>query len=225
MPQSTKKVDGGRIGGPAVIPNCIEVIIPWTLANGRTGHSILHARNLGTFVPSVSSANTLQTAVVAAYQSNLLPFQATTVGHGNLSVRDMSAATNPIFVATSGGAAGTSASPAMPAQLALVLSAKAIQRGRGFNARYYIPGWATNADAGGGIAAPALVTALAAYATSLFNAFTASGLQPAVAHPHRQQYTGITGTVHPERQPTAVDLQAWVLKDNIFDTVRARVKP
>ena len=60
MAQSQKKVDGGRIGGPAVVPNCIEVVIFWNLVNGRIGHTILHGRNLGSFVPSAAIAETLR---------------------------------------------------------------------------------------------------------------------------------------------------------------------
>jgi hypothetical protein len=221
----TKKTDPGRIPGPAVIPACVEVVLFWTLANSRTGHNVLHGRNSGSFVPSVTSANSLFSAILTTWNSQLALYAPTTVVLGGLSVRDMSASTNAPFLNNTSGGSGTSASAAMPPQVALVLSGKGTMRGKGNSARWYLPGWASNADSGNGVVAPAVVTALGPFMTSVFSAFSTAGLVPCVAKPARQAYTGISGAQHPATTAHTIDIQAWALRDNIWDTVRARVKP
>jgi hypothetical protein len=195
------------------------------LSNTRLGHCITHARNQGTFVPSTTIATTLFNNLAGAWNTNLASFVSTSANFLNVSVRDMSALTNPSFVSTPAAAPGTSASPALPPQTAIVLSGKTGSRGKGFNARVYLPGWATNADAGGGTIAAGLQTGLNSFGSAVLAQYNAQALTFAVAHPKRQTYTGVTGTVHPERPAATVDVVTLSLKDVVFDTVRSRVKP
>jgi hypothetical protein len=173
----------------------------------------------------VAAANSLYNALANTWVSNFGAFVAASVTFLSVSVRDMSLLTNAAFLSTQVANPGTSASPAMPPQTALVMSGKTASRGKGFNARLYMPGWATNADSGGGVAAPALVTAAAAFGTSLLSNYDSNNLTLCVAHPARQAYTGVTGTNHNARAADMVNVVSLTLKDNIFDTVRSRVKP
>src|SRR5215469_1213404 len=159
-PQSVKKKDAGRIPGPAAISNCVEIVITWFSPQSRLFHTILHGRNSGSFVPSVGSANTLMTALAGTWSTNLALYTPTTASFFALSVRDMTSPTLPLFASTIAGTAGTSASPAMPANVALVLTENVAMRGRGAKGRLYIPNWATNADAGNGSAIAAVQTAM-----------------------------------------------------------------
>lgn len=202
----------------------MEVVIAGVLENQRVWHCILHGRNSGSAVAGQALANSLMAAIAPSWTSNLAPFQSTSFSLTAVTVRDMTSSTNPAFVNNTAGAVGSSASPGMPPYTAIVLSGKGVNRGKGMSARMYLPGWADNANTGAGVIAPALMTGLGLFGTALFNAFSGSGLTPTVAHPARQEYTGITGTVHPARSAGMADIQNWVAKDNIFDTARVRSK-
>jgi len=224
-PQSVKKKDAGRIPGPAVIAGCIEVIMNWTATNGRIIHTILHGRNLGTFTPSAASAQTLFAAISGNWSTNLALYSPTASQLTGLTVRDMSASTNLAFLSTGAAVSGTSASPGLPIQTALVLTANIAARGRGAKGRAYLPNWATNADAGNGLAIGAVGTALAAFGTALLSNFSASGLTSTIAKPARAHYLGFTGTDHPARNAAMVDVNSWTARDLVFDTQRRRVQP
>jgi hypothetical protein len=225
MPTSTKKTDGGRIPGPVEITNCIEVVWFWILPNTRIAHTITHARSTGTFVPSPTTAEAIRAAIAASYTAHLAAFQNALSGFQKVSVRDMTARTNPAFESTGATVGGTDPGNALPPQTALVLSGKTAERGKGFNARLYIPGWSAAADAGSGTAVSTLTAAMNSFGTEVLQAYSGQGLTMCVAHPHRQTYTGITGTVHPDRPAAMVNLTTLTMKDLVFDTVRARVKP
>src|SRR5262245_8748087 len=226
MPASQKRIDGGRIPGAVEIPDCIEIVIFWTLANGRIGHTLLHGRSTGSFVPSATTAENIRASFGAQWAPNLALYSPSTTNFFQASVRDLTLKTTPAFLSTNAVTPGTSASPALPPQTALVLSSRTAQRGRGMNGRAYMPNWASNADAGNGQGIPALTAAMNAFGTGLINnTFLGQGLQAVVAHPHRQAYTGLAGAQHAERMASRVDVTNMVLRDLVWDTIRARVKP
>jgi hypothetical protein len=224
LAQSTKKHDAGRIPGPVAIANCIEIVLFWTQANTHLAHTILHGRNAGSFVPSVGQANTLFGTIGTSYTTNLASYQPTGTSLTYLTIRDMTATTNPIFQSTAAAVAGTSASIAMPENVALVLTANTTLRGRGRKGRAYIPNWATNADASGGLAVSALTAAMNAFGTALISNMNAIGLTSTIANPARNAYIGYTGTTHAARAAGMNDVSSWTLKDLIWDTQRRRVQ-
>jgi hypothetical protein len=113
----------------------------------------------------------------------------------------------------------------MPVNVALVLTENLNVRGRGAKGRAYLAGWATNADAGGGVAAAAVGTAMNAFGTAVFNAITSAGFTPAVAKPARAAYTGYTGTPHLARAASYATVTTYVARDNIWDSQRRRIQP
>ena len=226
MPSSTKKTDGGRIPGGVVIPNCIEVVWFWVLVNGRTGHTVTHARNRGTFVPSVATANGVMSSLSTNFTTNLALRISTLAALQAVSVRDMGALTNPAFRSDAPSAPGTSAVNALAPQTAAVLTGETALRGKGTRTRYYIPGFTVDGVTGAGAIAGPTSTSLTAFGNALIGNYTANGLDLGLARPARQAYTGITGTNHPARSPATVEpVTAVVLKDVVYDTVRSRVKP
>lgn len=225
LPVSTKKHDAGRALGPQAVPSCIEVILVWSTPAGRLFNTTIHGRNLGSFVPSVASANTLQTAVNTAFTANLAIYHPTTYTLFQVKVRDMSNVSNPQFTSTGAAAAGTSASINMPESNAIVLTENVNIRGRGAKGRIYIPNWATNADAGGGNILAAVQTALNTFGTSLLTMFTNNGMVACVAKPHRLAYMGVTGTSHTDRPAATADVVSYTCRDLLWDTQRRRTQP
>lgn len=226
-PQSTRKVDAGRIKGAAAVPNCVEIIVPWSTgtAPARSFVSVLHGANPNNTPINVGLAQTLTTSFHSAFTANLAIFQPTASFMGNVGVRDMTNVTNPPIFATGGGAFGTSVSIAMPFDAAIVLTENLVIRGRGQKGRIFLPNWATNADAGGGVIDAAVVTAVTTFGTAIFNAITAAALTPAVAKVARAEYLGVTGAHHLARGASAVNVLNYTCRDNRWDSQRRRNSP
>jgi hypothetical protein len=224
LPHSQKKVDAGRIPGPYNVPQVIEVKLIWTSPSGRKYSSFLHGSYSTLFAVNVANANTLFGAISASWTTNMASLSPTTCQLTGLAMRDMTSFTNPVSLSTAAGVNGTSASPAMPENVALVLTEEVNVRGRGAKGRVYVPNWATNADAGGGIATAAAQTAMNNWGTGILNAFTASGLTACVAKPARQAYIGFTGTQHNARAATNAAITAYLCQDLVWDTQRRRVQ-
>lgn len=221
MPVSQKKKDGGRIAGPQNVPSTIEIRCEVILSNTKPSFFTLH----GSYVtpPNIPNlAPSLFTALSSIWSTNLAPFMSTATSFTNVYVRDMASHTNPVSVGTGAAVSGTSASPAMPPEDAIVLTENVAARGRGLKGRIYLGGWATNADSGNGIIAPTCVTAITNFGTALFTQISNQSLTPAVAQVARNQYQGITGTTHAARNAGPVTVMSYTLLDNRWDAQRRR---
>ena len=97
--------------------------------------------------------------------------------------------------------------------------------------RIYLGGFATNADAGGGIPSPAAVTGMQGFATGLFNALSAQGLTASVGQPPRNSYMGVTGTTHAQRGSlnpstgTHIPVTSYTFTDQRWNSQRRRAQP
>lgn len=227
-PQSTKKHDAGRIPGAAAVANVLEIRILFNLPNQKQASITFHGYNATMPAVNVALANTLFSSLSSTWSTNLASYMAAgppATQFAAVYIRDMTNAGYPVFQSSSSAVNGTSASPAMPVNVALVLTENLNVRGRGAKGRVYIPGWATNADAGGGVAVGAVQTAVTAFGTGVFNAITAAGFTPAVAKVARAAYTGYTGTPHLQRAATYAQVISYICRDAIWDTQRRRIQP
>src|SRR5258708_137940 len=106
--------DLGRIAGPIVIPNAIEVDLVWNLTSGKQVKNVLHGQ------------------VAAGF--NATPSDAT------VSLRDLRPPNMPVVTSTGAPTAGTGVATALPRGASLVISERAARAGRGFRGRIYLPG-------------------------------------------------------------------------------------
>jgi hypothetical protein len=221
-PQSTKKTDAGRIGGPAPVPLGVEMRLRFQLANQKIATCTLHAQNQGSFLASGTMANTLFDAFKTSWQSNLASLMASTTLFIGILLRQMDDPQSPEYASTTTQVAGSGGATAMPQDVALVLTEDLLARGRGAKGRIYVPGWSTVADAGTGQATTAARDALTAWGTGLSTAMQTNGILHAVAKPARREYIGTSGTVHAERQATTILCSAYICKNTEWDTQRRR---
>jgi hypothetical protein len=112
----------------------------------------------------------------------------------------------------------------MPENNAIVLTENIAARGRGAKGRVFLGGWAQNADVTVGGISTTVQTALGALGTAWANALTAQSLTPCVAQVARQQYQGVTGTIHAARGATHTNVTSYTCRDLIWDTQRRRVQ-
>lgn len=196
----------------------------WTLPNQKIATSALHGRNSGSFVPSVATANSLNGALAGSMQSHIGAYMAQGFSFDAVSVRDMSDPTLAEFRSNNGGLAVGNLSPALPADVSAVLTGMTVTRGRGARGRIYISGWGSAADSGTGVIASVVQTALNALGVDWKANLLAASLVACVAKPHRQEYNGLSGALHPDRPATTVDVSAYLCRDTEWDTQRRRGK-
>lgn len=222
MAQSQKAVDGGAIAGPKDVPNVVEVAVKYTLADLKTITNKFYGHYPSAAPPLQSAASALFTSLGTAFSGNLGALMHANTKLVRVEVRDMASYTNPVLIGTGAAVPGTAAGAAMPLEMAIVLTENVDVRGRGAKGRVYLTGWAVAAADALGNVASATQTAINAYGTAVMNAINAQGLTPAVAKPARQQYTGITGTVHPSRGASYANVTSMACLNLSWDSQRRR---
>ena len=215
--------DPGHIGGPVIIPSCAQITLNWTLDSGRIGHCVLYGRYSGSYAGTQTQANALMAALTTGGAfSALAAFWSTTQGLSTVSLRDVNTQDNPIVSSNAGVGVGSSASPSLPNEVALVSTLRTAKAGRSGRGRMYVPCWATNALGAGNVAAAAAVTALNNWTATFTSALSGQGYVWVLGLPHRIAYTGTTGTQHPDRPATSVPVTSSVVRDNHWDSQRRR---
>lgn len=226
MPISVKKKDGGKIPGPANVPAVIEIRNQVQLSNTKLSYFTVHGFYTVAPANMQTLANSLFTSISSAWSTNFAPLMPAQTLYQNVYIRDMTNFLNPVYNGTGTAVGGTSptTNATLPSNLAAVITENIATRGKGMKGRIYIGGWAANADAGAGVIATVTMTALTAFGTAVFNAISGQSLVPCVAQVARQQYQGVTGTVHPARAANHVNVTSYAPRDNIWDTQRRRVQ-
>lgn len=215
--------DPGAIGGPKIAPNCAQITIVWNLADGKIGASVLGGHYSGAFAGTVAQANSIMTALsTGGAWTALAAFIASTAAINAIRIRDINSANQPILQSTNAIVPGTSASPAVPSEVALVITERTAFVGRANRGRIYVPGWATNALGTSDTVAAAAVTALQNWAQTIPTALSAQGYTLSIVQPARNAYTGSTGTPHPARPAGSTPVTSLVVRDNHWDSQRRR---
>lgn|SRR5262245_16619864 len=216
-------MDPGVIPGPVVISQCAQITMNFILTNGKTGNVVLHGRYAGGFAGTSAQCQAILSALnTGAAWTAMAAFMPTTVFLGGVTIRDLNQANQPLIASSGGAQAGTSASTALPDEVAAVVTKRTSRTGRAFRGRAYVPGWASNAVATGAVIAPAVVTALGNWANTWAGALSAQGYTHVLGLPARAAYTGSTGAAHPARAATTQDVTSVVVRDNHWDTQRRR---
>lgn len=218
--------DPGYIHEKKSIPNACQVVLYWVMANGKLAHNVLYCNWTGSPALSTAIANNIMNTIKAAYTAalGLATFQAPATNFNAVSVMDFRVAgTGTLFFSDSVAAPGTSASPSMPDENAAVLTVKTANRGPSGRGRVYIPNFATNAIAAGGIIAPTCITALNNFATNGIMAGLATLGTPSLGLTHRAAYKSpVTGADFPDRPARLVPITQMVSRDNHWDSQRKR---
>ena len=216
--------DLGRIAGPIIVPNTIEVDLVWNLASGKQVKNVLHASVLAGFTATAAVAQAIYASIVgsaswtawAAYLSN----QASLA---SVQLRDLRTANNPWVSSTGAATPGTSVSAALPPGVSLVISERTAFAGRGFRGRVYLPGLASNAlVVGTGAVLAAANTAALNFMTAVQTALTASNATLAIAQPARNAYVGRKGRAIAARVAGVVNVTSMVARLTALTSQRRR---
>lgn len=219
---SVRRVDGGHIKGAANVPLCIEIKIIQTLPNSKPFVNVVHGSYVTPPADMQVLANTLWSSISTAWQTDLGPALDVATKINRVEVRNMADHTMPVFIGTGVALTGSDATGTMPVNNSIVLTENVAKRGKGLKGRLYLGGFGKISDSGAGQISPIAQAAVTSYGTALFNAITGAPLTPCVAQVHRQDYTGLTGAVIPDRPAGTAAVTSYSLKDTLWDTQRRR---
>lgn len=216
--------DPGRIPGPQIIPNTVEVVLNWELPNGKVVHNVLHGRVAGGFSATAGVAEAIRAAITSGGDWTGYAAQLNDgVSLLGVSLRDLRAANMPLVDSTGVAAAGTATGDALPPEVALVVTLRTAFAGRGFRGRVYLPGFDTASLDPDGTATAGAISAARTFVQHVQSALTASGITLGIAQPARQAYTSPrTGAAIPARSATIVDVTNIVTRNDVFDSQRRR---
>lgn len=215
--------DPGHIGGPVVIPSVAQVVLRWALTDGRPANNVLYGHYTSGFTPTTTIANNILTGLTTgALWTALAAFMPTTGGLTQVILRDVSVANQPQVPSTAAGQLGTSASPALPDETALVTTLRTAKSGPQNRGRMFTPNFATNSLGAAGVASAGLVTALQNWVNNFPTILSGQGLSLSIGQPARAAYTGSTGTQHPARAAQSTPVTVLTVRDNHWDTIRRR---
>lgn len=216
--------DPGRVPGAVIIPNAVQVRLIWNLANGKQVFNVLHGQVAAGFNATAAVAEAVRAAVAGSGQwTAWAAFLHTTVGFAGIDLRDLRSGNQPLVESTGGAVDGTGAGAALPPGVAMVITLRTNQSGRGFRGRVYLPGLDSGAlTPGTGAFSAAAQTAAVNFLTEVQTAMNANGMTLSIAQPARQQYVGKTGANHLARAANIVNVTSIVSRINAAGSQRRR---
>ena len=196
--------DPGHLGGPVIIPNCIKLMLVWTLPNGKLVRNVLGASVGGSFAATPAVAESARLAIVG------------------VELLDVRTPNQPVVSSTGAATPGTSASAGLPGEVAAVLTLRTALTGTSNRGRVYVPNFATNALGAGDVIAAAAVTAIQGWVANIQGAVANVSGTWVILHPARAAYIGATGTTHPALPAGSVTVTSAIVRDNHWDSQRRR---
>lgn len=201
------------------------VILRWSLTNGKLARNVMWGQHTAATPPTTAIADALFSAIkTGGGWTGLAAFLATGTQLLGVTLLDVRVANQVGVDSTSAAVPGTSASAALPDEVALVYTIRTARSGPGGRGRVFLPGFATNALGTGGMAAAAAVTAVNTWIGSTVGPAITTNVGPwALGLQARQAYTSpTTGRQFPARQDVALPVGQGSAANNRWDTQRKR---
>jgi hypothetical protein len=215
--------DPGETGGPVVIPNGVQIVLNWALADGRPAHNVMYGRAGGIPAPNAAQAEAIRVAITSGINwTNFAGGISTTTSLTGVSLRSVHSANAALFTSTGAAVSGTNVSVALPNETALCVTLRTALSGKANRGRIYLPGHSVDQITAGNLINPGAVTNAQVWVNGFFSAFTGSGYTWSIGQKARQAYTGTTGTSHPARNAGLVDVESVIVRDNHWDSQRRR---
>ena len=215
--------DLGDLGGPVVVPQCTQVVINWSLSDGRLAHNVLYGRYSGAFAGTVAMADAIKTGLTSgAGWTSMASHMTVNNALASVSLRDVNTPNQPLITSTGAASPGTGTGSLLPDEAAICVTLRTALTGIQNRGRMYLPGWDSVTVGPGNTIGATTVTAINAWAATITGVLSGQGLVWVIGHKHRQAYTGITGTQHPDRPAGSVPITSAVVRDNHWDSQRRR---
>jgi hypothetical protein len=197
---------------PLVITGGVLIRLIWSKGGSDYAINVLGSMKTTATTIDQTFANTAGAAIKAASGTTGWLAQChTTIALSKIGFRDISAAGRPEFLDAGAAVVGTSAGAScLPPQIAMCVTLRTAQVGKSVRGRVYLPGLTTSSVITDGSAAPAVVTASAAFVQGIDSALSGPGLQLAVLS---------------RKLLIATDVSLVQTRNAVLDTIRKRATP
>jgi|SRR5580765_3039494 len=215
--------DPGAVGGPVVIPFCSQIVLNWTLADGKVGHNVTYGRTATVPAPTVAQAQAIFAALTTGgLWTSFAGHLTTTTALASVTIRSVHAQDQPVVQSTGAAVPGTNAGVALPNEMALVVTERTALAGKSNRGRMYIPGYAAVEVLAANVASAAAVTDTTAWAAGFIGIYATQGYTMVIGQKARAAYVGSTGTAHPARAATSTTVTSLLVRNNTWDSQRRR---
>ena len=208
-----------------IIPNCCQIRFRWHDPS-KAFLNVFHGNVTAAGPLNPSIGETLFAALKGSSGAVrwLANLPTSTVFDG-VDVRDLRSPNNPLLSSTSAAVPGTSATGALPPQVAIAMTLRTAQAGRQFRGRIYFGGLAAVCDDTTGHIATGPSGDLLAWFNDIFTTLNANGMPMCIGQKELLARPGHGGTTLPHRPAAAVPVTSYLVRNNIFDTQRRRSRP
>jgi hypothetical protein len=215
------------MAGNFPVPNGVEVKIVWGLAGIPTALNILHFSHAAAASMTQAVADAISALIKTSFTNNLAAFIHPTVSLLRVETRNMDNQSDPWFVTSSAAPPGTGTGNPLPAATAFCVSLKTGLRGRSYNGRVYLWGFASVAnDTNGGITTAASTGAVAFIQGIDTNMSTTQSRPMAIVSRWTTPPGSPPNTPPTERPvPLLTDVTSIVALDSRWDVQRRRAVP
>lgn len=215
--------DPGHIGGPIVIPNCVQVLLTWSVAGGKLAHNVLYGRAAGVPAPSIAQAQAIFSGLTTGAQwTAFAGHLSSVVSLNSITLTSVHQAGLPSFVSTGANVPGTGGAVALPSEVAIAVTLRTGSRGVANRGRMYITGYDTAQVIAGNIILATCVTDTSAWANTILTQLANQSYTWVIGQPARAAYVGSSGTQHPARLAGSVPITSILVRDNHWDSQRRR---
>lgn len=215
--------DPGHVGGPIVIPNCVQVLLTWSVPGGKVAHNVLYGRSAGVPAPSVAQAQGIFSALTTGAQWTAMSSHMVNTTFNSVTLTSVHSAGQPSFVSTGLAVPTTGTDPqALPSEMAVCVTLRTGSRGVANRGRMYLTGFGNAQVTTGNVILAACVTDVQNWAGTILTALSAQSYTWVIGQPARAAYTGSTGTQHPARIANSVPVTSIIVRDNHWDSQRRR---
>lgn len=216
------------MAGNLPVPQGVEVKLVWARSGVPFAVNILHFRHAVGQLHDQTRANTISAIYgTAMTSSGLGGLLHTTVSLARTESRHMDSNTDPWFIGSQAAVPGSAAGDLMPLYTAFVVTQKTGLRGRSFNGRVYISGWAEGVNDATGQISQAGATAADAFVGNAHNEMqTQLGLVSSILSRWTTPPGSPPNTAPTERNPPILTPVTTILNlDLRWDVQRRRIVP
>lgn len=217
--------DPGRIPGPIVVPNAVQVNIQFTLPNGKIVQNILHGQVAAGFAATAAIAEAVRASIAgSAAWTSWAAFLNSATTFSAVAIKDLRSAGLPLVFSTGAAVAGTAAAGtnALPADTSVAITLRTAQAGRSKRGRVFLPGLSNLGIATTGAMLATAQTAAVNLVTQFQTSMSASGITLSLINPARQAYTGRAGAAIPARAAGVVNVTSITSRSTTLRTQRRR---
>jgi hypothetical protein len=188
---------------PLVVTNSFQIRLLQTMS-GNAAVNVLHGRRPAATAIDQTFANTLGTAIKAAYSANMAPLCGVSTGLAKVGVRDLGSPSQTEYLDSGATALGSAVDDPLPTSLAVCVTLRTAKSGKSFRGRVYIGGFTELQNTSAAVTAATASTAATGFVSAIDAALVAQGCKlvvlsrPAYAYVDNRTWTLPAGATEVE---------------------------